>query len=93
MVADPSSFCSDPYQNNVSALPVELQVEAIEGLIEASEHRAATPTVKPQNFEEWILRNLGKGIADQFMMNYNFKVWGVPPREVSDVARLLSEHS
>ncbi|KAJ9103141.1 hypothetical protein QFC21_002563 [Naganishia friedmannii] len=76
-------FDYDPYQNNVSALPVELQVEAIEGLIEASEQRAATPTVKPQNFEEWILRNLGKGIADQFMMNYNFKVWGVPPREVS----------
>ncbi|KAI5451555.1 hypothetical protein NCC49_001540 [Naganishia albida] len=71
-----------PYQNNVSALPVDLQVQAIEGLIDASEHRAATPTVKPQNFEEWILRNLGKGIAEQFMMNYNFKVWGVPPREM-----------
>ena len=29
------------------------------------------------------MRNLGKGIAEQFMMNYNFKVWGVPPREVN----------
>ncbi|ODN73114.1 hypothetical protein L202_07681 [Cryptococcus amylolentus CBS 6039] len=66
-----------PYQNNVSQLPLELRVKAIDGLIAAQEHRAATPNEKPTNFDEWILRNTGEGIADLFMRPYNFKVWGV----------------
>ena len=32
----------------------------------------------PKNFDEWILRVMGKGIADIFMRPYNFKVWAVP---------------
>ena len=37
---------------------------------------------KPQNFDEWIMRVMGPGIADLFMRPYNFKVrfagwWGV----------------
>ena len=33
---------------------------------------------KPRNFDEWILRVMGEGIADLFMRPYNFKVWAVP---------------
>lgn len=29
---------------------------------------------KPKNFDEWILRVMGPGIADVFMRPYNFKV-------------------
>ena len=29
---------------------------------------------KPKNFDEWILRVMGPGIADIFMRPYNFKV-------------------
>lgn len=29
---------------------------------------------KPKNFDEWILRVMGEGIADLFMRPYNFKV-------------------
>ena len=32
----------------------------------------------PKNFDEWILRVMGEGIADIFMRPYNFKVWAVP---------------
>lgn len=39
---------------------------------------AAKPSVKPANFDEWILRVMGTGIADIFMRPYNFKVWAVP---------------
>jgi hypothetical protein len=28
---------------------------------------------KPKNFDEWILRVMGSGIADLFMRPYNFK--------------------
>ncbi|WVQ79559.1 hypothetical protein IAT38_001658 [Cryptococcus sp. DSM 104549] len=67
-----------PYQNNVSQLPLDLRVRCIDGLIAASEHRAQTPHEKPKTFDEWIVRNMGEGIADAFMRPYNFKVWGVP---------------
>ena len=29
---------------------------------------------KPKDFDEWILRVMGTGIADLFMRPYNFKV-------------------
>jgi len=38
----------------------------------------ALATGKPANFDEWILRVMGRGIADLFMRPYNFKVWAVP---------------
>lgn len=33
---------------------------------------------KPKDFDEWILRQMGVGIADLFMRPYNYKVWAVP---------------
>ncbi|EJP62472.1 hypothetical protein CRV24_004810 [Beauveria bassiana] len=66
-----------PFQNNISMLPKEDQVKAIEGLIDASlEARVATG--KPKDFDEWILRSMGSGLADMFMRPYNYKVWAVP---------------
>ncbi|KAM0247484.1 hypothetical protein ACHAQJ_009840 [Trichoderma viride] len=66
-----------PFQNNISMLPKEDQVRCIDGLIDAAlEHRVAN--TKPKDFDEWILRNTGAGIADIFMRPYNYKVWAVP---------------
>ena len=31
---------------------------------------------KPSNFDDWIIRVMGPGIADIFMRPYNFKVHG-----------------
>ena len=66
-----------PFQNNISALPVEDQIKCLEGLVEAKV-RVATAQEKPKNFDEWILRVMGDGIADVFMRPYNYKVWAVP---------------
>jgi hypothetical protein len=33
----------------------------------------AVAQAKPGNFDEWILRVMGEGIADLFMRPYNFK--------------------
>ncbi|WWD19391.1 hypothetical protein CI109_103851 [Kwoniella shandongensis] len=66
-----------PYQNNVSQLPLDLRVKCIDGLLAAAEERTRTPHVKPVTFDEWIVRNMGEGIADAFMRPYNFKVWGL----------------
>ncbi|MCJ1314588.1 hypothetical protein MMC25_008270 [Agyrium rufum] len=66
-----------PFQNNISMLPQEDQVKCIDGLIDAVvEGRVAN--TKPKNFDDFILRTMGSGIADIFMRPYNFKVWAVP---------------
>jgi protoporphyrinogen oxidase len=62
----------------------------VDGLIKAAEHRASTPSIKPKTFDEWIVRNLGTGIADLFMRPYNFKVWAVPTDQVGEGLSLLS---
>lgn len=49
------------------------QITCLTGLIEAKVANA-TATGKPRDFDEWILRVMGPGIADLFMRPYNFKV-------------------
>ncbi|KAE9365976.1 FAD/NAD(P)-binding domain-containing protein [Stipitochalara longipes BDJ] len=66
-----------PFQNNVSVLPKEDQVKCIDGMIDAA-LEARTAHTKPTNFDEWIVRMMGTGIADLFMRPYNYKVWAVP---------------
>ncbi|KAL7819202.1 FAD/NAD(P)-binding domain-containing protein [Trichoderma aethiopicum] len=66
-----------PFQNNISMLPKEDQVRCMDGLIDAAlEHRVSN--TKPKDFDEWILRMQGPGLADIFMRPYNYKVWAVP---------------
>ncbi|CRG92599.1 hypothetical protein PISL3812_09662 [Talaromyces islandicus] len=66
-----------PFQNNISMLPKEEQVRCIEGMIDAA-LEARVSNTKPKDFDEWILRQMGVGLADLFMRPYNFKVWAVP---------------
>jgi protoporphyrinogen oxidase len=70
-----------PFQNNVSMLPQEDKVKCIDGMIDAALVAASTQT-KPKNFDEWIVRMMGTGIADLFMRPYNYKVWAVPTTKV-----------
>lgn len=66
-----------PFQNNISMLPKEDQVNCMDGLIDAA-MKCRVANTKPKDFDEWILRMTGKGIADIFMRPYNYKVWAVP---------------
>ncbi len=70
-----------PFQNNICSLPLEDQVACINGLIEAKVANALANKA-PANFDEWILRVMGEGIANVFMRPYNFKVWAVPTTEM-----------
>ena len=70
-----------PFQNNISMLPKKEQVDCIDGMIDAA-MEARVSNTKPKNFDEWIVRMMGVGIADLFMRPYNFKVWAVPTTKV-----------
>ena len=50
-----------------------LQIKCLTGLIDAKVANTMAQT-KPKNFDEWIQRVMGNGIADLFMRPYNFKV-------------------
>lgn len=36
----------------------------------------------PINYDEWVSRNLGKGIGNVFARPYSFKVWAIPADQV-----------
>jgi protoporphyrinogen oxidase len=74
-------FVPYPFQNNISCLDEDDKVACLRGLVEAKVENA-TAAEKPKDFDEWILRCMGKGIADLFMRPYNFKVWACPPSEM-----------
>ena len=50
-----------------------VQIKCLTGVAEAKVANALAQS-KPKNFDEWILRVMGSGIADLFMRPYNFKV-------------------
>lgn len=68
-------FVPYPFQNNVHRLPVDDLNHCLQGLVEIIRN----PHLKPNNFQEWINANFGRGLADVFMNPYNFKVWAYPP--------------
>ncbi len=52
---------------------LHLQIECLTGLVDAKVQNSLAQG-KPANFDEWIIRVMGRGIADLFMRPYNFKV-------------------
>jgi protoporphyrinogen oxidase len=73
-----------PYQANLYGLPPEVIKECLLGVIEAKTGGVAgAGASEPQNFEEYCLRHFGAGISKHFMIPYNEKIWGVPPREIT----------
>ena len=62
-----------PFQNNVRHLPRQALLDCLLGLIRAQRGAGLVA-----NFEDWILQTFGQGIAEHFMLPYNFKVWAYP---------------
>lgn len=85
---DRESFCytaglytAYPYQANTYGLPAEIILENVIGLIEARYEQATQPP--PANFEEWVYRTFGCGIAEHFMVPYNRRVWAWDLKDMS----------
>ena len=85
-----------PFQNNIRCLPRKDLARCLQGLVDLYKNGSN----KPSNFKDWILASFGKGIAEVFLLPYNFKVWAHPPEEmnyrwvgervaVTDLARVL----
>lgn len=72
-------FVPYPFQYNLHRLPGAEMWACVQGLMDAAE----LPTAKAADFEDWILRTFGRGIADLFLLPYNFKVWAHPPTRMN----------
>lgn len=68
-------FIPYPFQNNIHKLPKKDLINCLNGLVGLLRNAAS----KPNNFKEWILASFGPGLADIFMLPYNFKVWAHDP--------------
>ena len=72
-------FVPYPFQNNIRYLPKDIAWKCLKGVIDITGKTIETP----KNFKEWILAVFGQGIADEFMLPYNYKVWAFPPEEMA----------
>jgi protoporphyrinogen oxidase len=62
-------------------LPKEDQIRCMDGMIDAIE-AARYYRNSPSNYDEWIIRTMGTGLAEIFMRPYSFKVWATAPTKV-----------
>lgn len=69
-----------PFQGSLHGLPVDVVTDCLLGLVEAQRDAPATP---PGNFAEWARATFGEGIAREFFLPYNERVWATPPEEMS----------
>ena len=72
-------FVPYPFQNNIRYLPAESQWRCLKGIIDITRE----PRPKPAHFKDWIHSIFGEGIAAEFMLPYNFKVWAWPLEEMA----------
>jgi protoporphyrinogen oxidase len=72
-------FVPYPFQNNIRYLRPETQWKCLQGLIRLYKQPFQG---KPANFGQWIDATFGEGLAEVFMVPYNFKVWAYPPEEM-----------
>ncbi|NUM32798.1 MAG: FAD-dependent oxidoreductase [Bacteroidetes bacterium] len=73
-------FIPYPFQNNIRYLPKETMWMCLAGIIK---NYKETQNTTPSNFEEWIYATFGNGIAEEFMLPYNYKVWAFKPRQLA----------
>lgn len=75
-------FIPYPFQNNLRDLEPQTVFDCVMGLVEAQQRDDGSV---PSDFRDWVLATMGQGIADHFMLPYNFKVWATPPESMNHV--------
>jgi protoporphyrinogen oxidase len=71
-----------PFQANFYGLPNSIVKDCLMGLIK-TRLLSAPNSGSNGNFENWIIKTFGKGVADYFMLPYNRKFWTVEPKELT----------
>jgi len=76
------TYTEYPFQVNTYGLPPEVVRECLLGFIATLTNPSTVP-LKERSFKEWILENLGEGMAKHFMVPFNEKLWQVSLDELT----------
>jgi protoporphyrinogen oxidase len=77
------TYTEYPFQVNTFGLPPEVVRECLMGFIATLTRPAASIAPKDRSFKQWILDNLGEGMAKHFMVPFNEKLWQVSLDELT----------
>jgi protoporphyrinogen oxidase len=69
-----------PFHANLFGRPADVIADCLAGLFEAAAGGTIAPA--PPDFLTWIMQSFGRGVAQQFMVPYNTKMWTVPPEKM-----------
>jgi len=72
-------YVNYPFQTNLFGLPTDIVKNCLLGYVKAWYEKSD----EPRNFEQWIYKTFGKGIAKHFMIPYNEKIWTVHPKDMT----------
>lgn len=70
-----------PFQANLHGLPAEVVARCLVDFVEAG--RQPAPGDPRMPFEAWARCTFGDGIAEEFLLPYNAKLFGVPPSAIT----------
>jgi len=76
------TYTEYPFQVNTYGLPAEVVRDCLLGFI-ATLTKPAANVAKDRSFKQWILDNLGEGMAKHFMVPFNEKLWQVSLDELT----------
>lgn len=68
-----------PVESSLWQLKIENQVKYLISVVRAGESSCKE---EPKNYQEWIKWKLGDLIAENYMLPYNRKIWGLEPSEM-----------
>ncbi|HEX8751414.1 MAG TPA: hypothetical protein VF732_09895, partial [Nitrospira sp.] len=77
------TYTEYPFQVNTYGLPAEVVRDCLLGFIATLTKPAANVGSKDRSFKQWILDNLGEGMAKHFMVPFNEKLWQVSLDELT----------
>jgi len=72
---DREYWLKHPVQNNLSPLPVEEKINLIKGFLER-------PEIDISTYEDWLIYQYGKPIAESYPLKYTKKYWTVDAKEL-----------
>jgi protoporphyrinogen oxidase len=77
------TYTEYPFQVNTYGLPTKVVRDCLLGFIATLTKPSANIASKDRSFKEWILDNLGEGMAKHFMVPFNEKLWQVSLDELT----------
>jgi protoporphyrinogen oxidase len=77
------TYTEYPFQVNTFGLPPEVVRECLIGFIATLTNQQSGHPPTNRSFKEWILDNLGEGMAKHFMVPFNEKLWQVSLDELT----------